>query len=196
MAGAGFVKVLVIPEDPKNDQFILKPIVDAIFADMGRRARIDILREPRLRGVAQALDREIVAGIVADNPMVHLFILAVDRDCDAFENTAKAVARRMEHPDRLVACLAVQEVEVWMLALHREMLPPWQEIRAECHPKERYAEPFLQQTAVNPVEVGGGRKRAMAALTRGTFRGLLQVCDELRILRDEIEAWCQERQQP
>ena len=44
------MKVLVIPEDQVLDQFVVKPIVEALFADLGQPAQVTVLPEPRLRG--------------------------------------------------------------------------------------------------------------------------------------------------
>lgn len=186
------MKVLIIPEDQVLDQYILKPVVEHIFADLGRVARIDVLPEPRIRGIAQALSGDLVADIVADNPMEDLFLLIVDRDCDRYDNTAKARSREQEHPAKLIACLAVQEVEVWMLALYRdEVGTPWQEVRADCDPKERYADPFLADKGWNEDRVGKGRKRAMRATGPG-WKGLLSVCPEIVELKTRIQAWLDE----
>jgi hypothetical protein len=126
------VKVLIVPEDPTLDQYILKPIVQRICTDHGIKARVDVLSDPHLHGVDQALSKDIVAGIVRDNPMEDLFVLMVDRDCDRLGNSTKAAAREEEHSGRVLACLACQEVEVWMLALHRKQLDtPWSEVRSE-----------------------------------------------------------------
>lgn len=182
------MKILIVPEDPTLDQYILKPIVERICTDHGLRARVDVLRDPHLHGVDQALARDIVAGIVRDNPMEDLFILMVDRDCDRLGNSTKAATRLAEHPDRLLACLACQEVEVWMLAIHRKQLgAPWNEIRSECDPKERYADSFIAERGWS-AEVGRGRKKAMRELG-SAWTGLLQVCPELRELHDQIGAW-------
>jgi hypothetical protein len=186
------VKVLIIPEDPTLDQYILKPIVERICADHGLRARVDVLRDPHLRGVAQALDRDIVAGIIRDNPMEDLLILMIDRDCDRLGNTTKTATRLEEHPDHLLACLACQEVEVWMLALHREKLGiPWNEVRSDCDPKERFADPFIAAQGWS-TEVGRGRKKAMRELG-SAWKGLLQVCPELGELHQRIGAWASAR---
>lgn len=63
------MKVLIIPEDPTNDSFIIKPVIEAVFADLGRRARIDMLRDPQLRGTSDALDGAMVTRIIDENPM-------------------------------------------------------------------------------------------------------------------------------
>ncbi|HJT98744.1 MAG TPA: hypothetical protein VJ696_10560 [Rhodanobacteraceae bacterium] len=178
------MKVLIIPEDQTLDGFIAKPVVAAIFADLGIRARVDVLPEPRLRGASHALDQAMVASIVRENPMTDIFILIVDRDCDRDGHVRKAAARMDEHADRLVACLATEELEVWMLALHRNAIDtPWREIRGHCDPKERWATPLL--LALGTGGPGGGRKNAMSALG-GQLRTLLALCDELQELRNRL----------
>ncbi len=182
------MKVLIIPEDPSTDQFILKPIVQALFDDLKPNARIAVLQEPRLRGAAQALDREMIKEIIDSNPMEDLFLLLIDRDCNREHHVEKAAARESEHNDRLIVCLAEQEIEVWMLALHKDGLEGirWREVRTHCDPKEAWADPFLyKQGRLGP---GGGRKAAMQAL-RGNLKTLLELCPELSELRTRIKAW-------
>lgn len=190
------MKVLIIPEDPTLDQHILKPIVERLFADLGRRARVLMLTDPHMRGVDQALDASTIDTIVGKYPMVDLFLLMVDRDGDRLGNTVKARQREVEYPGRLVACLAVEEVEVWMLALHRDDLRQtlgarWPEVRAHHDPKEAYAAPFIQ-TKGWATGVGRGRKQAMQALPT-QWNSLLQVCDELAVLKRRLEGWVQGR---
>jgi hypothetical protein len=181
------VKVLIIPEDPTYDAYILGPVIERMFSELGRAARIEVLRDPHLRGVDQALDRETVDSIVRENPMVDLFLLVVDRDCDRRGNSARAGGRESEHPDALLACLAIEEVEVWMLALHPAGSDAsWQAIRDECDPKERFAAPFLSQLGRSGP--GGGRKRAMRELGRNWSR-LKQLCPEIAELQTRVEAW-------
>jgi len=118
--------------------------------------------------------------------MVDLFLLIVDRDCNRDGNEQRAHEREREHLDRLIACLAREEVEVWMLALHASELPPFGEIRASCDPKEQFAKPFLEKRGT--AGPGGGRKGAMRALT-GQWRSLRDRCDELKVLQQRIETW-------
>lgn len=185
------MKVLVIPEDPTLDQYILKPIVHRLFADLGRTARIDILSNPRLRGVDQALSQVVLSGIAETFRMIDLFLVLVDRDGDQ-NRPVLARARENEHADKLFVCLAVEEVEVWMLALHRDSLQtPWNEIRGEVNPKERFTLPFLRNRAPK-LDAGGGRAWAMRELGAG-WRGLLQVCPELQELRERLRGWLDSR---
>lgn len=180
------MKVLIIPEDQTQDGFIAKPIVEALLDDLGIPGRVDVLPEPRLRGANDALDPDLVRTIVADNPMVDAFVLVVDRDCDRQGHVSKAAAREQEHSGRLLACVAVQELEVWLLALHKDSIQErWQDIRSHCDPKERWAEPLLQRLGTSGP--GAGRKKAMAAL-RGKLQSLLSLCDELSDLRKKLHA--------
>ncbi len=183
------MKVLVIPEDPTLDKYILKPIVERLFKDVGRKAQIEVLEDPHLRGIDEALDRDMVERIIAENPMVDLFLLMVDRDCNRYTNEERAEAREQEHPGKLLACLAVQEVEVWMVALHREAVdaPSWKELRADCDPKERYADPLLRKLS-SPTAVGHGRKQAMREIST-QWNPLLQRCEELARLRERLQEW-------
>lgn len=178
------MKVLIIPEDQTLDGFIAKPIVDALLADLGIPARVDVLPEPRLRGAGDALDPEVVRDIVHENPMTDFFVLVVDRDCNRQGHDAKAAARETEHHGKLFACVAVQELEVWMLALYRDELGVrWPDVRSECDPKERWAEPLLQKLGTSGP--GGGRKKAMRAL-KGQLQSLLSVCSELQELKTKL----------
>lgn len=178
------MKLLIIPEDQTQDGFIAQPILEAMLADLGIRGSVGVLPEPRLRGAGDALDQETVRTIIRDNPMVDLFVLVVDRDCNRKGHVEKAAAREAEHPGKLLACVALQELEVWLLALHRDRLADsWAQIRADCDPKERWAEPLLQE--IGAVGPGGGRKKAMRAL-RGELRGLLARCEELAELKNRI----------
>lgn len=181
------MKVLIIPEDQELDRYIVKPIVEALLTDLGRPAQVDVLPEPRLRGSSEALDKGMIDRIVGDNPMVDLFLLIVDRDCDRDKAEARAAARQKDYKKKLIACLARQEVEVWMLALHTDKLTAsWAAVRRHCDPKEAYAEPLLDK--LGSEGPGRGRKRAMRALT-GNWRSLRDRCAELRELQEAISAW-------
>lgn len=185
------MKVLIIPEDPTNDGFILKPVVEQIFAGLGKSPWVDVLSSPRLRGVTQAMDSSILARIVAARPMIDLFLVLVDRDGDD-RRPGLAQQRETKHKGRLFVCLAIEEIEVWMLAVHRKKLKvSWSEVRSEIHPKERFAWPFLAAFAPK-VEIGAGQAEAMREL--GTrWKGVLQCCPELKELQQRIEKWLAER---
>ena len=190
------MKVLVIPEDPTYDQYILKPVVERLFRDLGKAsARVWVLQNPRLTSVSQALDSSTLAEIVDLHPMVDLFLVLADRDGDTVSRPARAQAREEEHPSRLFVCLAVEEVEVWMLAVHRDTLAtPWTDVRAEVHPKEQFAEPFLRDHAPK-IGPGSGRKWAMRSLG-SRWQGVLDVCPELEELKQRLAARLNESSVP
>jgi hypothetical protein len=182
---------MVIPEDPTNDQYILKPVVEQLFAGLGKSPRVQVLSNPRLQGVSQALSATTLADIVAMYPMVDLFLVLVDRDAEP-KRPGQAEERALEHPDRLFVCLAIEEVEVWMLALHRDSLDaPWTEVRRERDPKERFAQPFLAAHAPR-LSPGGGRVWAMRELG-ARWKGVLKVCPELAELEQTLQGWLSRR---
>lgn len=180
------MRVLIVPEDPTNDQYILKPVVERIFADLGRRATVEVLRDPHLRGVSEALDKTVLEGIVADNRMVDLFLVIADRDCDRLGASTKAAAREADFPGKVLVCLAEQEAEVWALALYRaEISAAWGDVRAECDPKELYFDAFVRAKGWDTL-LGEGRKHAMRALAGASWRGFKAACTEIETLQQKI----------
>jgi hypothetical protein len=172
------MKVLVVCEDPTHDRFVVLPIVERALADLGyAHAYVSVLDDPHLRGFPHLLDE--LPGIVADARMMDLIVVAVDRDGNRNHNEEKiAHAARVDR--RVVACCAVEEVEAWMLALHRKddlIQARWPEIRAHSDVKEAFALPFLirKQWFKGP---GQGRRAAMRRLGQG-WSGLLQCCPEV-----------------
>lgn len=192
------MRVMVIPEDPTLDRHILQPIVEHLFDDLGRKVQVDVLLDPHLRGIDEALNPEVVTGIISDREaMFDLFLLLVDRDCNdgrkrGRNNVEMAKQREAENGGRLLACLAIEEVEVWMLALHRDELEArWSDVREDCDPKERYADVLLKEKGWLST-VGKGRKKAMEGLG-SKWQGLLQVCPELADLKQRIATWLEQR---
>jgi hypothetical protein len=182
------MKVLIVCEDPTHDPFIVRPVVDLLLADLGFTVTTSVLDDPHLRGIDDLLQQ--LPDIAQDNKMVQLIVVVVDNDCDRTANRARLAHARARDP-RIVTCCALEEVEIWMLALHRDVVERqsgarWPEVRANCDVKEAHALSFLQELngAQGP---GRGRKAAMRAL--GTrWKGLLQLCDELATLRQDIAA--------
>jgi hypothetical protein len=150
------VRVLIIPEDFRKDQFILRPVIVRMLKHIGVRAKVEMCWT-RLAGVGEALKWDRISEILDDNRnMVDLFLLIVDRDCKESRrqrlDNIEAKAKKFfgEARSCLIAENAWQEVEVWVLAgmpdLPREWA--WAEVRAECDPKETYYDPFAEQRGV------------------------------------------------
>jgi hypothetical protein len=159
------MRVLVIPEDFTKDQYMLKPLIEAMFSTLGKpTAIVRVCQDPRFHGVDQLLDWEQLQPVLMRyQGMIDIFLICVDRDgkegrrasLDRLEQLAEEAA-----PGRIVlAANAWQEIEVWVLAGHT--LPKgwnWKTIRQEMHPKENYYLPFAEQRSVLD-EPAQGRKR-------------------------------------
>jgi len=75
--------VLVIPEDFRTDQYVLKPIIERMMANIGVRACVRVCMDPKLGGLGKALKWEQMQKIVDRyRGMTRIFLLIVDRDCD------------------------------------------------------------------------------------------------------------------
>lgn len=190
------MNVLVIPEDFRKDQYILKPIVEAMLEVCGRAsAKVVVCKDPVLGGVEAALRWEYIAEILDRyRGMVDLFILCVDRDgvasrrrrLDELEANAATVlsAERV-----LFAENAWQELEVWVLAGHD--LPQgwaWQDVRREVHPKERYYLPMARTKGVLDQPAEGRRVLSLEAARR--YNRIRQLCQEdVANLEQRIRGW-------
>jgi hypothetical protein len=74
-----------------------------------------------------------------------------------------------------------------MLALYKDKLNTgFSEVRKECDPKERWAEPLLKELGTDSP--GRGRKAAMTRLA-GLYRSVRDTCPELGELEARISAW-------
>lgn len=187
------MNVLVIPEDFRKDQYIVKPIVEAMLEAVGRpRAKVRVCMDPLLGGVDQALNwAEIHSIIDRYRGMVHLFLLLVDRDgVETRRQGLYSIERRATEklPDGrvLLAENAWQELEVWVLAGHE--LPRvwrWTDVRSELHPKERYFEPFAGNRELSD-EPGGGRK-TLAREAASNYQRIRRLCPEdIQVLEGRI----------
>ena len=172
------MRALVIPEDFRKDQHILKPLFTRLFQRLGSPSmRVTICREPLLGGIGEALKTERLAEIVRRRrSMFDLFILCVDRD--------GMIGRRQRLDDierefgpAFLAENAWEELETWVLAgLDLPSGWRWQEVRAEIHVKERYFEPLAAQRNLSNAP-GGGRKTLGEEASRN-ISAIRQKCPE------------------
>ena len=156
------MNVLVIPEDFRHDQYMLKPIIQAMLAELGKpHARVDVLTDPLLGSISQALNVTALTKIIHRHKgMYDLFLLCVDRDGEEGRQQALTNIENTLDGDRLFFFgeNAWQEIEVWLLAgldLPKEW--KWQTVRQERDPKEKYYYPFARERDVL-LEPGEGRK--------------------------------------
>ncbi len=155
------MNVLVIPEDFRNDQYILKPLFERLFANIGRgRVQVRVCRDPLLGGVEEALKSERIGDIVERyGGMTDIFILCVDRDGNQDRRQRlDRIERAFRNGRTFLAENAWEEIETWVLAgLNLPRNWRWTDVRAEVHVKERYFEPLAVQRGVADGP-GGGRK--------------------------------------
>ena len=177
------MNVLVIPEDFRKDQYMLKPIVAAMLNWVGVSARVEVCQDPLLGGVTEALKWERIKEIIEQYSWkVQLFLLCVDRDSDphrrsALDNLEQKASQVLPASKRLLAENAWQEIEVWVLAGHD--LPnqwEWTAIRAERDAKETYYLPFARSRGMLDTPGEGRRRLAKEAAQR--YSRMRQLCPE------------------
>ena len=155
------MRVLVIPEDFRNDQYILKPIFTRLFRSIGkRRVRVEICLDPLLGGVGEALKRERIEEVISKHEgMTDIFILCIDRDGDTNRRQRlKQIEKKFGDTRVFLAENAWEEIETWVLA--GLDLPPdwtWRTVRSEVQVKETYFEPLVAQLNLSDTP-GSGRK--------------------------------------
>ena len=172
------MKALVIPEDFRKDQYILKPLFTRLFRHLGvRPVEIEVCQNPLLGGVGNALNLENLDTIVEKRrPMYDLLILCVDRDGEAGrrQRLDEIEAHSGSH---FLAENAWEELETWVLAgLDLPGNWRWTDVRAEIHVKEQYFEPLAALRDLANSQ-GGGRK-ALAELASRRIRAIRQKCPE------------------
>jgi len=188
------MNVLIIAEDPIKDQYMLKPIIEAMLNYLGRGTAKVAVHQERLGGYGEALKKERIGQIVKERRHnVDVFIECIDRDCQhegnpaAHQNRRKALdfiegRIRQEFPKaKFLAENAIEEIEVWVLAgLDWKAAFPgwsWQDIRTDCNPKEAYFEPLAKQLGVFE-EPGNGRQPLGEQAAKQYAKKLRVLCKE------------------
>ena len=185
------MRVLVIPEDFRKDQYILKPILRRLFRSAGKpRANIRICQDPLLGGVSEATKSDRVSDIVERyEAMTDVFILCVDRD------GKEGRRRRLDELEQefgngrvFLAENAWEELETWVLAgLDLPTGWRWVDVRAEVQVKEEYFDVLAGQRGLGD-HPGGGRK-PLAEEAAQRIAAIRQKCPEdFDVLATRIEA--------
>ena len=156
------MRVLIIPEDFRKDQYLLKPLFSRLLQTIGKgRVQVEICRAPLLGGVDEALKSSRMAEVMnRHGGMFDILVLCVDRDGNLGRHLR---LRQMErqfatHRRVFLAENAWEELETWVLA--GLALPSgwrWADVRAEVQVKERYFDPVARQRGVSDTP-GEGRK--------------------------------------
>lgn len=166
------MRVLIVPEDFRNDQYILKPLFQRLFEDIERRAQVRVCKDPLLGGVNEALKLERVREVLAKHRgMMDMIVLCIDRDGDTgrrqrLDQIEEAIESEFGAATVFLAQEAWEEIETWVLA---GLDPPsgwrWNEVRAEIHVKERCFDVLAAERGV-AGGLGGGRKALVEEAAR------------------------------
>lgn len=176
-------QVLVIPEDPTYNGYILKPLVERMLREVGKpNARVTVLTNPKLNGYPHAVSA--IKNDLADRYR-HLDLWLFLPDGDRASGLTDLEKELSEQGVRLLCCAAEPEVEAWLLAGFRDQLGiSWNDVRSHHRLKEDVFEPFLAQHG-DARSPGGGRERLIGQ-TLTHYKGLLSVCRELAQLEDRL----------
>ncbi len=177
-------KVLVIPEDPTYNGYLLKPLTERVLAEAGRpNAQVLVLRDPKTGGFTQACEL-IENGKLQDRYGYYdLWLFLPDGDQTRSLQTLEAGVQNQKA--KLIASYLTPEVEVTLIAGHPKAdVRGWQEKKQLTRFKEEVFEPFLASNG-NPTAPGEGRGQLMLeALTN--YQRMKQLVPELTELERRI----------
>lgn len=183
-------RVLVIPEDPTHNGYILKPLVEMVLKSAGKSAaKVTMLTSPKLKGYNQAVSsvRHELAGRYGH---MDLWLFVPDADRASAPAMKELESHLTEQGVTLLCCPAVPEVEVYACVAYDNELPlPWQEAREHPQFKEAVFEPLLA-THGDVKRPGGGRGDMTQKSIHNSGR-LFARCPEIAILKDRIAALVQ-----
>lgn len=180
-------KVLVIPEDPTFNGYILKPLVEAILAEAGKpKAKVQMLTNPKVGGFDQA--RRAIREVLPDSYR-HWDLWLFIPDADRASEPAMKELEEGAHAQGicLLCCPAQPEVEIYCCVASRDALSaPWDKVRSSSRMKEEYFDPLLREHG-EMNRAGGGRETLIVA-SLSKMETLFRLCPELARLRDRIQS--------
>ena len=185
------MNVLIIPEDFRNDQYILKPLFSRLFRSIDRpRVRVRICRDPLLGGVGEALKSERITEVVRKHKgMTDIFVLCIDRDGDTNRRQSlDHLQAEFNNGQVFLAENAWEEIETWVLAgLDLPAGWHWKTVRAEVRVKEKYFAPLVGQR--NLADTPGGGRKPLAEEASHRIDTIRQKCpDDFDALAQRLEA--------
>lgn len=173
------MNILIIPEDFRNDQYLLKPIFTRLFGDLGKsKARVVVCNPPLLGGVVEALKSERLKEVIELYPMVDIFILCVDRDgVVGRKDRLIEIEAEFSGKKLFLAENAWEEVETWALAgVDLPKAWVWSEVRSDVSVKENY---FAQLAKAMGVADGPGKgRKAIGEAASRRIDAIMAKCPE------------------
>jgi hypothetical protein len=104
-------RVLVVPEDPTNDRYILKPLVEALLADVGKpRAKVEVLTNSRIQGFEHA--KRLLLERLPDQ-YSHRDLLLFLPDSDLRDRSDEFAHLERAPPSEARACCAERRFRKW-----------------------------------------------------------------------------------
>ncbi len=178
-------KVLVIPEDPTHNGYILKPLVEAILTDAGKpNAKVQVLTSPRLHGYDDAV-KAIRGDLPGRYGFWDLWLFMPDADRATPATMSAMEAELAVNQIKLLCCPAQPEVGIYACVAHRsEIGAPWSEVRASPSMKETFFAPLLARKG-DSRRAGAGRDQLIAA-SLSPLSTLYRLCPELGELRKRL----------
>ena len=182
------MNVLIIPEDFRNDQYILKPLFDRIVKARPS-VHIRICQNPLLGGVREALKFERIAEVMdMYEGMVDVFILCVDRDGEVGRRQRlDDIEARFGQTSTFLAECAWEEIETWALA--GLVLPNewnWAQVREEVHVKEVFFDELARFRGLSGTRDRGRKVLGTEAALR--VEAIRQKCpDDFDVLAGRLE---------
>jgi hypothetical protein len=183
------MRTLIIPEDFRKDQYLLKPLFERLFREFGRRqTRVLVCNQPLLQGVNEALKLERLREILERYPMFDLFILCVDRDGNlGRQQRLDQIEQEFASLTTFMAVNAWEELETWTLAgLDLPSDWRWPDVRASVSVKEEYFEAYATQRGVADGP-GGGRRTLGEEAARRIDAIRLKCPEDFGHLADRIK---------
>jgi hypothetical protein len=177
------LKVLIIPEDPTQNGYILKPLIEAILCDVGKeRAQVTVLTNPRLQGYDHAV-KAIVEELPSRYKYWDIWLFMPDADRASDEGMRALENKMLEKNINLLCCAARPEVEIFACVGYRsELRAQWSEVRSSDRMKEDFFKPLLEERG-DKRRAGGGRD-LLIAHSLANMQAMYRLCPELADLRD------------
>ncbi len=179
------MNILVIPEDFRKDQYIIKPIVTAMFAYLEKSSvKVRICLDPLLGGIDQAKSWQAIEQVLdMYEGMVDMFLLLVDRDGEvdrrnALDNIEARAKNKLSKHRVLIAENAWQELEVWALAGCYDLPKDWKwdKIRSERDSKEKYFEPYVRSRRL--LDEPGEGRTTLGREAGANYKRVRALCPE------------------
>ena len=186
-------KVLVVPEDPRLNGHILKPLAEALLGDAGRpRARVTVLANPRVQGYDHAVRTIRGDELHASYAFYDLWLFIPDADRAKRDAMDHLEADLRSRGISLLCCPAQPEVEIYACVPFRDELHmTWEEARNHPRMREEVFTPLLARHG-HARRPGGGRDLMITRSLRN-LPLLYRLCPETKRLRDRIAAHLEAR---